>query len=109
MTNASVYIKAPYIVAAVLRLEEETPSLVQGEYLAGLCRGADGEEQECRYVSFHCLGWFWCPDAKIIQRRLKIKFSAAGAASVLSVSGVGCPALCGAECMSGYTYGVFVG
>jgi len=72
----------PGIVAAVLRLEEETPSLVQGEYLAGLCGGAGGEEHECRYVSFHCRGWFWCLVAKIIQRRLKIKFSVAGAVSV---------------------------
>ena len=92
----------PGIVAAVLRLEEETPSLVQGEYLAGLCGGAGGEEHECRYVSFHCRGWFWCLVAKIIQRRLKIKFSVAGAVSVRGgASAVGCPALRGTNACRG--------
>ena len=43
----------PGVVAAVLRLEEETPSFVERKYLAGLHRSAGGKEQECCYVSFH--------------------------------------------------------
>ena len=43
----------PGIVARILRLEEETPPLVERENLAGLYRkGRDCQEQR-RYVSFH--------------------------------------------------------
>lgn len=41
------------IVAAVLRLEVEAPSLVDGKDDAGMCRRAQPQEQNCRKIPFH--------------------------------------------------------
>ena len=71
----------PCVVAAVLRFEKEPPTFVQRIDFARRCGEAGKEQQQRDDLFFHDAEYFVCLQAKIIQRRFKIKFRAGGLCS----------------------------